>query len=153
MRFAARFGLLCAVALGTLGANRSGGDLVSLLQHMRAATGPVFQTHFVSVSRLTLGGGQSVVSSDSEGLRLTVRHCTGELCNGTYFDGQHLYSINMNGTTLARSLEPEPFLRSLRIVASLAFLSPSFLSRGGQVGAAGTGTIDGKPIERSSSAK
>ena len=144
MRFAARSGLLCAVALGTLGANRSGSDVVSLLERMRAAAGPVWQTHFVSVSRLTLGGGQSVVSSDSEGLRLTVRHCTGELCNGSFFDGQHLFSINMNGTTLARSLEPEPFLRSLRIVASLAFLSPSFLAHGGQVGGAGTGTIDGK---------
>ncbi len=50
----------------------------------------------------------------------------------------------MNGTTLARSLEPEPFLRSLRIVASLAFLSPSFISHGGRIGAAGSGTFDGK---------
>jgi hypothetical protein len=144
MRFAARVGLLCAVALATLGANRGGSDVVSLLERMRAVAGPVWQTHFVSVSRLTLGGAQSVVSSDSEGLRISVRHCTGELCSGTYFDGQHLYAINMNGTALARSLEPEPFLRSLRLVASLDFLSPSFLSRGGQVGGAGSGTFNGK---------
>jgi hypothetical protein len=144
MRFAARAVLLCALSLGTLGANRGGGDVVSLLERMRAAAGPVWQGHFVSVSRLTLGGEQSIVSSDSEGLRITVRHCTGEICSGTYFNGDHLYSINMNGTTLAGSLEPEPFLRALRVVASLEFLSPSFISHGGEVGSAGAGTIDGK---------
>lgn len=144
MGFAARIGLLCAIALGTLGANRNESDVVQLLERMRAAAGPVWQTHFVSVSRLTLGGEQNVVSSDSEGLRILVRHCTGELCNGSYFDGEHLYSVNMNGTTLARSLEPEPFLRSLRLVASLEFLSPSFISHGGRIGAAGSGSFEGK---------
>jgi hypothetical protein len=145
MGFAARTGLLCAVALGTLGANRNDSDVVRLLERMRAAAGPVWQTHFVSVSRLTLGGEQNVVSSESEGLRITVRHCAGELCNGTYFDGEHLFSVDMNGTTLGRSLEPEPFLRSLRLVASLEFLSPTFVQRGGRVGAAGNATLGGKP--------
>ncbi len=144
MSFAARIGLLCAIALATVGANRNEGDVVRLLERMRAAAGPVWQTHFISVSRLTLGREQNVVSSDSDGLRMTVRHCTGELCNGSYFDGEHLYSVNMNGTTLARSLEPEPFLRSLRLVSSLEFLSPSFLSHGGRIGAAGNGTFEGK---------
>jgi hypothetical protein len=144
MEFAGRIGLLFALALGTLGANGNGGDVVGLLERMRAAAGPVWQAHFISVSRLTLGGEQSVVSSDSEGLRLTVRHCTGELCDGSYFDGEHLFAVNMNGTTLARSLEPQPFLRSLRMVASLDFLAPSFLTRGGRVGGAGTGTFDGR---------
>jgi Aspartyl protease len=144
MGFATRIGLLCAIALGTLGANGNQSAVVRLLERMRAAAGPVWQTHFVSVSRLTLGGAQNVVSSDSQGLRITVRHCTGELCNGSYFDGEHLYTVNMNGTTLARSLEPEPFLRSLRLVASLEFLSPSFISHGGQIGTAGNGTFDGK---------
>lgn len=144
MGFAVRTGLLCALALGTLGANRNESDVVRLLERMRAAAGPVWQTHFVSVSRLTLGGHQNVVSSDSEGLRIMVRHCTGELCNGTYFDGEHLYSINMNGTTLPDSLEPEPFLRSLRLVASLEFLSPSFLEQGGRIGLGGSGTYGGK---------
>lgn len=144
MGFAARLVLLCAIVLATTGANRNEGDVVRLLERMRAAAGPVWQTHFISVSRLTLGGEQNVVSSDSDGLRMTVRHCTGELCNGSYFDGEHLYSVNMNGTTLARSLEPEPFLRSLRLVSSLEFLSPSFLSHGGRIGAAGNGTFEGK---------
>jgi hypothetical protein len=145
MAFAVRIGLLCALVLGTLGANRNNSDVVRLLERMRAVAGPVWQGHFVSVSRLTLGGQQNVVSSESQGLRITVLHCTGELCNGTYFDGDHLYSVNMNGTTLAQSLEPEPFLRSLRLVASLQFLSPSFLLHGGEVGDAGTATFQGKP--------
>jgi hypothetical protein len=144
MGFAVRTGLLCALACGTLGANGNGNDVVRLLERMRAAAGPVWQAHVISVSRLTLEGMQNVVSSDSEGLQFTVRHCTGEVCNGTYFDGEHLYSINMNGTTLTDSLEPEPFLRSLRLVASLEFLSPSFLVHGGHVGDAGTGTFEGK---------
>lgn len=144
MAFAARTGLLCALALCSLGANRNENDVVRLLEQMRAAAGPVWQTHFVSVSRLTLGGQQSVVSSESQGLRITVRHCAGELCNGTYFDGEHLYSVNMNGTTLPQSLEPEPFLRSLRLVGSLAFLSPSFLVHGGRIGDAGNGAFEGK---------
>ena len=91
MGFAGRVGLLFALALFTLGAGRSENDVVRLLEQMRGAAGPVWQAHLVSVSRLTLGGQQNVVSSDSEGLRLTVRHCTGEVCNGTYFDGIHLY--------------------------------------------------------------
>lgn len=144
MGFAARVGLLFALVLFTLGANRNENDVVRLLEQMRGAAGPVWQTHLVSVSRLTFGGQQNVVSSDSEGLRLTVRHCTGEVCNGTYFDGLHLYSLNLNDTALPPSLEPEPFLRSLRLIASLQFLSPSFLARGGRVGAAGSAKFEGK---------
>ncbi len=144
MGFATRTGLLCALMLGALGANGSENDVVRLLERMRAAAGPVWQAHIVSVSRLTLAGTANLVSSDSAGLRITVRHCTGEVCNGTYFDGEHLYSINMNGTALADSLEPEPFLRSLRLVASLEFLSPTFLAHGGEVGDAGAGTFAGR---------
>jgi Aspartyl protease len=144
MGFAARAGLLCVVALATLGASGNESNVVRLLQRMRAAAGPVWQTHVVSVSRLTLGGSQNLVSSDSSGLRITVRHCTGELCNGTYFDGLHIYSINMNGTALARSLEPEPFLRSLQLVASDEFLSPSFLEHGGHVADGGVSNLGGR---------
>ncbi len=144
MAFAKRTGLLCALLLGTLAANRSDGDLAQLLQRMRAAAGPVWQTHLISVSRLSFGGAQNVVSSDSDGLRITVRRCGGELCNGTYFDGVHLYSVNMNGTAVPESLEPEPFLRALRLIASLQFLAPAFTAHGGRLGEAGNGTFAGK---------
>lgn len=144
MGFAARAGLLCALALGTLGANGDQANVAHLVQRMRAAAGIVWQTHLVSVSRLVLEGRQNVVSTDSQGLRITVRHCAGELCSGTYFDGEHLYSMNMNGTTVLRTPAPQPFLRSLQIVASLDFLSPAFAARGGRIGSPGIGTIDGK---------
>lgn len=144
MAFAKRTVLLCAVVLSTIGANQSNDPVVGLLQRMRAAAGPVWEGHIISVSRLTLGGEQNVVSSESQGLRITVRHCAGEICNGTYFDGNHIYSVNMNGTAVPQSLEPQPFLRSLRLIASLDFLSPDFLSQGGAVGAAGSGTFEGR---------
>lgn len=144
MGFAVRIGLLFALALSTLGANRNDGAASGLLQRMSAAAGPVWRTRFVSVSRLTLGHQQNVVSTDSEGLRITVRRCIGELCSGTYFDGIHLYSVNMNGTALPDTLQPEPFLRALRLVASLDFLSPSFSARGGRIASAGDASFGGK---------
>ncbi len=144
MGFARRTGLLCALVLGTLGANRNDGDVSALLARMRAAAGPVWQAHLVSVSRLSFGNSQNLVSSDSAGLRITVRHCAGELCNGSYFDGAHLYSVNMNGTAVPESLEPEPFLRSLRLIASLQFLAPSFTARGGRIGDVSSATFAGR---------
>jgi hypothetical protein len=104
----------------------------------------VWATHFVSVSRLTFEGEPAVVSSESEGLRVTLRHCTGELCDGTYFDGERLFTVNLNGTALPESPQPVPYLRSLRLVASLAFLAPSFLTHGGRFGDAGTAMLNGK---------
>jgi Aspartyl protease len=144
MGFAARTGLLFALVLSTLGAARNENGVVRLLEQMRGASGPVWQTHIVSVARLTFNGEPTVVSSESEGLRVSVRHCIGEVCDGTYYDGSRVYSFNMNGTMVASSQEGVPFLRALRIVASLDFLTPSFLERGGRVGGAGTATLDGR---------
>jgi aspartyl protease len=144
MGFAARIGLLFALALSTVAANRNENPVSGLLQRMSAASGPVWRTRFVSVSRLTLGHAQNVVSTDGEGLRITIRRCTGELCSGTYFDGTHLYAVNMNDTALPESLQPEPFLRALRLVASLQFLSPSFSSQGGRLSNAGDAFFNGR---------
>lgn len=144
MGFAARTGMLFALLAAELGAGGNQNDVVRLLERMSNAAGPVWSAHFVSVSRLSFEGEPAVVSSESEGLRITVRHCTGELCDGTYFDGERLFSVNINGTTLPESPQPEPYLRSLRLVASLAFLAPSFLSRGGRFGDAGTAALNGR---------
>lgn len=144
MGFAARTGLLFALALSTLGAGRNESPGSVLLQRMGAAAGPVWRTRFISVSRLTLGHQQNLVSSDSEGMRITVKRCTGDLCTGSYFDGIHLYAVNMNGTALPESPGPEPFLRALRLVASLQFLSPSFAAQGGRIDGAGDATFAGR---------
>src|SRR5580704_9228702 len=130
MGFAARSALLFAVALATLGANPTGNDVVRLLERMRNAAGPVWQANVVSVARLQFNGAPSVVSTESQGLRVMVRHCIGEICDGTYFDGERLFSVNMNGTTVEQSPQPEAYLRSLRLIGSLDFLSPSFFARG-----------------------
>src|SRR5579871_437744 len=144
MGFAARTVLLFALLGATLGASPSGNGVVRLLEQMRGASGPVWQAHIVSVARLNFNGAAAVVSTESEGLRVSVRHCIGEVCDGTYFDGQRIYSFNINGTMVPDSQELEPFLRSLRIVASLDFLTPSFIARGGRVGAAGTASVNSK---------
>jgi hypothetical protein len=144
MGFAARTGMLFALLLTELGASRNQNDVVRLLERMSNAAGPVWTAHFVSVSRLTFEGEPAVVVSESEGLRTSLSHCTGKLCDGTYFDGERLFTVNLNGTTLPESVEPQPYLRSLRLVASLAFLAPSFVARGGRFGDAGTRTLNGR---------
>ncbi|HEX4013196.1 MAG TPA: retropepsin-like aspartic protease [Candidatus Cybelea sp.] len=145
MGFAARAGLLFALVLTTLGANRSENDVVRLLEQMRAAAGPVWNAHIVSISRLSFDGAPAVVSSESQGLRVLVRRCTGELCDGSYFDGQRLFTVNMNGTTLPQSMETQPYLRALRLIATLNFLSPSFIAHGGRLGDAGSEIRGGHP--------
>ncbi len=118
-------------------------DTAHLLDRMRAAAGPIWEAHIVSLSRLTINGQATVVFSDSEGLRIAVRHCTGALCDGSYFDGSHLFSTNINGTALPKSSRAEPYLRSLRLVASLGFLAPGFAAHG-RITDDGSATVGGK---------
>ncbi len=139
--FAARSGVLFMLGLTALGATPD--EPAHLLDRMRAAAGPIWQAHIVSVSRLTSNGQATVVLSESEGLRFTVRHCTGELCEGTYFDGTHLFSTNINGTALPQSSRAEPYLRSIRLIASLGFLAPGFGAHG-RVADDGSEEVNGK---------
>lgn len=143
MGFAARTGMLFALLLTTLGAGRGQNDVVGLLEKMRNAAGPVWMAHFVSISRQNFNGEPSVVSTDSEGLRVWVRRCTGELCDGSYFDGERLFLVNLNGTALPESLQTQPYLRALRLATTLTFLTPSFIAHGGRVGGAGGATLGG----------
>ncbi|HVA34072.1 MAG TPA: retropepsin-like aspartic protease [Candidatus Baltobacteraceae bacterium] len=143
MAFATRIALLCALAFGTLGAAPA-SSLARLLHAMRAAAGPVWSTHFVSISRLSFNGKISLVSSESQGVAFVLRRCSGELCEGSYFDGTRLYSVDANDTALPQASAPEPYLRSLRLIASLGFLAPGFHQRGQRVDDGGTATIAGK---------
>jgi hypothetical protein len=110
---------------------------------MRAAAGPVWSTHFVSISRVISDGGTAVVETDGQGLRFNLHRCNGELCNGTYFDGTHLFAVNINGTTLPESKDPQPYLRALRWLASLGFLGPEFPGAGRRIDDGGSATIGG----------
>lgn len=144
MRFAAWAGLFFALALFTTGVSRAQGDVVGLLGRMRDVSGPLWRAHLISVERVELEGALTVATSDSEGLRFTVKHCNSEVCTGTYFDGERLYSVNMNGTTVPQSAQTQAFLRGLRVVATMQFLSPSFLGDGGRIGSAGSATLQGR---------
>lgn len=146
MPFAVRVVLLFALAVTTLGATPRSA-IGPLLEAMRSATGPVWTAHFVSISRLSFNGTMSTVSSESQGVPFTLRRCNGELCEGTYFDGGRLFSVNVNDTALPESAQPEPYLRSLRILASLDFLSPSFSARGGRLIDGGIATMNGKRFQ------
>jgi hypothetical protein len=141
VKFAARSGVLFMLGLTALGATPN--DPAHLLDRMRAAAGPIWQAHIVSLSRLTSNGNVNGAVSDSEGLRIRVLHYTGELSEGTYFDGTHLFSININGTALPQSSQAEPYLRAIRVIASLGFLAPGF-SAHGRVADDGSAEVDGK---------
>jgi hypothetical protein len=140
--FAVRIALLCAILTATLGAAPK-TNLPLLLARMRAAAGPVWNTHFVSISRVAVEDGTAVVETDGEGLRFDLHRCNGELCDGTYFDGERLYTVNINGTTLLQSKEPQPYLRALRWLASLGFLAPDFANADRRVDDGGMATIAG----------
>lgn len=148
MAFAARVALLCALLPALLAARPHAPNPAALLARMRAAAGPVWSTHFVSVSRLAVDGSTSLVESDGMGIPFRISHCIGELCQGTYFNGTRLYSVDINGTALPQETSSEPYLRALRTIASLTFLAPSFHSGGRRVDGGGTATIAGKRYAR-----
>ncbi|MBV8724069.1 MAG: retroviral-like aspartic protease [Candidatus Eremiobacteraeota bacterium] len=144
MPFAARTALLCALLAATLGAAHSDGS-AGLLRRMRDAAGPVWSAHIVSVARLVLDGTPTVVSAETQGPRVLVKHCAGEVCDGTYFNGERLYSLNMNSTLVPQPRQSEPFLRSVRIAGGLLFLGPSSEAPGVRVVNGGTAWYDSKP--------
>jgi Aspartyl protease len=141
--FAARIALLFALVPATLGAG-GGSNLNHLLDRMRVAAGPVWNTHFVSISRVAIdGGATAVVETDGQGLRFNLHRCNGEMCTGTYFDGQRLFTVGINGTALPEGKDTQPYLRALRWLASLGFLGPDFAGTGRRIDDGGTATVAG----------
>jgi hypothetical protein len=131
MPFATRLALLFAVSLP------------ALLMQMRAYSGPVWSAHLRSTSHVTENGTTVALRNEASGLRFISYNCDGTLCDGTYFDGERLYSININGTTLPQPNGADPLLRAERTVASLAFLAPDFTSQGGRIDDEGLTKIGG----------
>lgn len=139
MLFAARVAFFFAiVGMTTTAAHAE--NLSALFSRMRARSGPVWRTHLTSVSHVTLGGEIADIHSESLGLRFSSYQCEGALCTGSYFDGERVYTIDINGTTLPDSDTNDRYLRAERMVASLAFLSRRF---SGTVEDRGSATIDG----------
>lgn len=147
MGFAARVALLCVLAPLMSGVAPASG-LPAILAHMRAASGAVYEAHILSKSPHMVDGSETMLDTDVQGLRFDLRQCTGAVCISTYFDGERLYSVNINGTALPRSPAPEAYLRALRIIGVLAFLDPNFVSGGGKVYDGGEVVFQGRRCKR-----
>jgi len=133
MVFAKRLAVLFAVGLATLAVSPPHESLAQLLARMRERSGPVWSAHLGSTSHLTDNGETVDLRSESQGLRFATYRCDGGICAGTYFDGERVFLININGTTLPDADGKDPFLRAERTVASLAFLDPDFPAHGGRI--------------------
>ena len=107
--------------------------LFSLLAHMRQIDGGLYAAHVASTAAVTVDGQAATQQTDTQGLRFLLRQCSGAVCPGTYFDGERLYGVTINGTALPRPDTADAGMRALRIAGSLDFLSPDFERRGGKI--------------------
>jgi hypothetical protein len=142
MHFAARLALLLTFIATATAATRA-DDLSTLLDRMRARSGPVWKAHLISTSRVSLDGQEAELHSESHDVRFATYQCVENLCSGTYFDGERTFDIDINGTTLPESDATDNYIRGERTIASLAFLNPDFSSNGGHVTDDGLVTISG----------
>lgn len=152
MKFAARGLLLCVLAASTgwVWAQPAppSTPLQQLLTRMRAVNGGLWKAHMSSTSPHLVDGATTILDTEAQGLRYKLNQCTGRVCLGTYFDGERLYSVNINRTALPRSPAPETYLRALRILGTLDFLSPSFVASGGHIDDGGWVTFQGRRCRR-----
>ncbi|HEY9180790.1 MAG TPA: retropepsin-like aspartic protease [Candidatus Baltobacteraceae bacterium] len=152
MRFAVRALVLCALGamLPVLAPAQPAASvsLPQLLNRMREVNGGLWNAHMSSTSPHTVDGDDAILDTEAQGLRFLLDQCNVKVCLGTYFDGERLYSVNINGTALPRSTSPEAYLRGLRIIGTLAFLAPDFIAHGGRIDDGGWVTFEGKRCRR-----
>lgn len=115
---------------------------------MRAVNGGLWNAHMSSTSTHLVDGTPTLMDTEAQGLKYVLTQCSGRVCIGTYFDGERVYSVNINGTALPRSPAPETYLRALRILGTLEFLSPDFIANGGRIDDGGWVVFDGKRCRR-----
>jgi hypothetical protein len=152
MKFAVWAALLCVLAVASGQASTQPAapsvPLAQLLKHMRSVNGGLWNAHISSTSPHLVDGTPAIMDTEAQGLQYVVTQCSGRACLGTYFDGERLYAVNINGTALPRSAGAEPYLRALRIIGTLQFLSPAFTSSGGRIDDGGWVTFQGKRCRR-----
>lgn len=153
MHFVARAALLCVLAASATVASAQPTApalpaLTQLVARMRAVNGGLWDAHVSSTSPRTVDGAPSILDTEAQGLRYTLSQCSGRVCLGTYFDGDYVYAVNINGTALRRSPAPQPYLRALRILGTLDFLSRSFTAHGGRLYDGGWVTFAGRRCRR-----
>jgi Aspartyl protease len=146
MGFAARVGLLCVLAPLAFGAapQASAPTLPAFLAQMRAASGDVYSAHFTGTLPQVVDGRETTLDTEMQGLKFELRQCTGQACVATYFDGERLFSVNINGTALPRSPAPDAYLRALRLIDSEQFLAPGFVANGGKLVDGGYTSFQGR---------
>lgn len=150
MPFAKWFALLLAAGLAVVAPPPALGaappeSLTHLLTRMRELSGPVWSAHLTSISHVMRSGETVDLKSETQGLRFASYECNGALCAGTYFDGERVYAININGTTLPEVNSADPLLRAERTIASFTYLAPDFTAQGGRIVDDGTTAISGVP--------
>lgn len=151
MRFANATLSLMLLLETTVSGSASAADRVSvaaLLARVRAASGSPYARHIVSVAQETIDGRTFEVRSESQGYRLLVRRCRDVVCEGTYFDGERDYVVNINDTALPRSLRDNDDERTLRAIATSAFASQQFRGEGGTVTELSDVDRDGRTLRR-----
>ncbi len=149
MKFAAQAVLLCVFGILPMGtAPVAQPSLSATIANMRAVNGGVYDAHIVSMSPHTMDGDFATMRTEVQGLRFTLQQCTGAVCLGTYFDGERLFSVNINNTALPRSPAPEAYLRALRILGTLQFLAPDFVAKGGNIYDGGYTNFNGRRCRR-----
>lgn len=144
MRFAARTLCICVLAWLTVGAAPAAPPPAALLAHMRAVNDRLYETRIDSTAPRQIGAEEPPVRSSAQGVTFSLQQCTQSVCLGTFFDGERLYSVNINGTILPRSEATEPGLRALRLVATETFLAPGFTQGGGTIDDDGYGSFNGR---------
>ncbi len=146
MGFAARLIVLCVLACSASGAaSASSSSFDDLLVRMRAANPDLLHAHIISTSRHLVDGEPATLTTHAQDLRYRQDQCSGAVCLATYFDGERLYNININGTALPRSQRADLHVRALRVLAMQAFLDPRF---DGIVYDGGMQTFQGKRMHR-----
>lgn len=153
MKFAAWALVLCvpAVMAGPASAQPAATavTLSQLFTRMREVNGGLWNAHLRDTSPSEVDGEPSILNTDTQGLPFLLSQCNGKACLGTYFDGEHLYSININGTALPEeNSQSISDLRALRILGTLTFLSPDFVDNGGRIADGGWVTFEGKHCRR-----
>ncbi len=149
MKFAARAVLLCVFGILPMGAAPiAQPSLSATIANMRAVNAGIYDAHIVSTSPHVVNGEETTLRTEVQGLRFVMQQCVGAVCLGTYFDGERLFSVNINNTALPRSPAPEAYLRALRIVGTLQFLAPDFIARGGNIYDGGYASFNGRRCRR-----
>ncbi|MFN2527099.1 MAG: retropepsin-like aspartic protease [Candidatus Baltobacteraceae bacterium] len=129
MAFAGRAFGLSVLAVFLTGAAPKPPSLHQLVVEMRAAAGDPYRYHITGTAHEKDNENDVSISADFSELQFLTRRCVGTLCTGTYFDGSHLFGVNMNDTALPAVGEPE--LKAVRFINSGMFLSPQFTHAGG----------------------